>query len=79
MTCGVLFTNEGAGPHDTDGCCLPIGHTEPHEFTATNGIVYQWETDFECDCDHCRRCEGDYCTVYWQRARPAVDVGGPHG
>lgn len=65
--CDILFSNEHIGPKDKDGCYLPRGHAEPHEFVADDGDVIQWETDLECDCDHCMRCEGDYCTTYWRK------------
>lgn len=65
--CGVLFRLDfHAGPNDPHGCHLPDGHGEIHEFTTPEGRVYQWETDWECDCDHCQLCEGDYCMIYWE-------------
>lgn len=66
MTCGILFENEGVGPKDEDGCRLPVGHETPHEFVSKSGAVYCWETDLECNCAHCRRNEGDYCSTYWK-------------
>jgi hypothetical protein len=44
---------------------LSTGHTGPHEFVGADSVVYQWETDLECECSHCMRCEGDYCATYW--------------
>jgi hypothetical protein len=51
---------------DEKGCHLPDGHDGPHEYIATNGKRIAWETYIECNCAHCRRCEGDYCTIYWE-------------
>lgn len=59
-------------PHDDDGCVLPMNHDGPHEFVARGGERWQWETDLECRCEWCLRCEGDYCTTYWLKA----DSGG---
>lgn len=70
--CGIIHTNGGGQPHDAEGCVLPSGHDSPHEFVATDGERWQWETDLECACDWCMKCEGDYCTIYWRKA----DSGG---
>jgi hypothetical protein len=68
VTCGILFGNDpGYAPKDERGCALPINHAGPHEFVATGGRTYQWETDVLCECDHCMRDEGDYCTTYWEK------------
>lgn len=64
--CHTLFSSEGCGPEDKTGCRLPAGHTEPHEFVDTKGLLYRWETDWECDCEHCRQNDGDWCTIYWR-------------
>jgi hypothetical protein len=66
--CGTMHGDGFGAPEDREGCCLPNNHKGPHEFRATDGVTYQWETDMECDCDHCMRAEGDYCTVYWRKA-----------
>jgi hypothetical protein len=66
QVCGTILTNDsGVTPTDDNGCRLPSGHAGPHEFIAKDGLTYQWETDWECDCEHCRSGDGDYCTVYW--------------
>ena len=66
--CGILFVAQHlARPKDADGCRLPISHEGPHEFAASDGTVYQWETDWACECDHCRRSDGDYCEIYWKK------------
>lgn len=66
--CGVMHGDYSAAcPVDLEGCRLPEGHHGPHEFCAPDGRVWQWETDFECACEHCRLCEGDYCTIYWEK------------
>lgn len=67
MTCGILHGEYPGAPTDLTGCCLPVSHPGPHEFTATDGHAYQWRTDLECDCDHCMQGDGDYCTIYWQK------------
>ena len=64
--CGTIFDNSGSPPHDKHGCRLHDGHDGPHEFVDTQGVLYRWETDWECDCEHCMRCEGDYCSIYWR-------------
>ncbi len=69
MTCGTIFSDDGPGPKDADGCRLPVGHAEPHEFVAADNSVICWETDLTCDCDHCMRAEGDYCMIYWPKAK----------
>jgi hypothetical protein len=62
MICGVLHGDGPGVPEDEHGCLLPVNHgTQPHEYVATDGVTYQWETD------HCMKCEGDYCTIYWQK------------
>lgn len=55
-------------PHDPHGCRRPEGHEGPHECVDSMGRIYQWETDWECDCEHCSACEGDYCFTYWEVA-----------
>jgi hypothetical protein len=74
--CAVLFhVDFGYIPKDTQGCRLPDGHQGPHEFVDERGEVWQWETDWECDCDHCNQCEGDYCMLYWSlRERQQQDA-----
>lgn len=70
--CGVLFSNDlGGVPADDTGCRLQVGHDGPHEFIDASGKAWQWETDWECDCDHCREDDGDYCTIYWPK-KPAA-------
>jgi hypothetical protein len=63
--CGIMFDGNGLPPSDSKGCHLSIGHDGPHEFICDEGQTYRWETDFECDCDHCMTAEGDYCSLYW--------------
>lgn len=63
--CEILFSNDGLSPIDSHGCRLDCGHDGPHEFLDERGSVFHWETDLECDCEHCQRCEGDYCITYW--------------
>lgn len=75
MICGTLHGHEGH-PADTDGCVLDVGHEGPHEFIEPeSGTHWLWETDMECDCEHCMRCEGDYCTTYWPKPQ-ATAAGG---
>lgn len=64
--CGILFTNDGLPPNDQHGCRLPVGHDCPHEFVDENGTLYRWETDWECNCEHCLSGEGDLCSTYWR-------------
>lgn len=63
-TCGTMHQKE-VGVTDSCGCRLHCGHQGPHEFVSDEGQVIQWETDWDCDCDHCMSGEGDFCTVYW--------------
>lgn len=72
--CGILHGSDGPYPPDRHGCVLPDGHDGPHEFIDPDGQHWLWETDMECDCDHCMRCEGDYCTIYWRK--PEAPQGG---
>ena len=76
MECGILFTNDGIGPKDEHGCHLKVGHTEPHEFVSSSGFyagtTFRWETDLECDCEHCMREGGDFCIVYWVHSKAAA-------
>ena len=76
--CGVLHFIEGHSCcPDDNGCVLPDSHDGPHEFVSRDGSVWQWETDWECDCDHCMRCEGDYCAAYWRKGNgESGDAGG---
>lgn len=64
--CAIYLTDASVTDHT--GCQLPEGHQGAHEFTTSTGHTYNWYTDLECGCEHCRRCEGDYCTVYWNKA-----------
>lgn len=80
------MSNSGdmVGPTDADGCVLAEGHEGPHEFVDQHGKHWLWETDWTCDCEHCSRCDGDYCFTYWRKpdacavgtATAAVE---PHG
>lgn len=72
--CGVIFIQFGP-PRDPHGCVLPDGHEGPHEFICDMGTRYHWETDWSCDCDHCKQCNGDYCMTYWE-ARPTPPDSG---
>lgn len=69
-TCGIVISQGMGGVRDLHGCCLDHGHDGPHEFVDTDGTHWHWETDFECGCDHCMRCEGDYCFTYWKKPIP---------
>lgn len=64
-TCGTMHQKE-MGVTDSCGCQLPQGHLGPHEFVSDEGEVIQWETDWDCDCEHCMSAQGDYCTIYWR-------------
>lgn len=64
--CFILFPRYSSiEPKDVIGCHLPIGHDGPHEFVSTNGDTYRWETDWSCDCDECKKDDGDLCYLYW--------------
>lgn len=72
--CGIIYT-DAVGVKDPCGCRLPCGHQGPHEFVSEEGELFQWETDWDCDCEDCLSGEGDFCTVYWRVAQdktPAV-------
>lgn len=67
--CGVLHGEGMVQAVDTEGCVLPDGHDGPHEFVdARNGARWQWETNWDCQCQHCLEADGDFCTVYWRKA-----------
>lgn len=75
--CDVIHdSGSGCGPVDDRGCCLADGHDGPHEFKDREGKIWNWEIDLECECDHCLRCEGDYCTTYWQKQPNVVGEQG---
>lgn len=65
--CFVMAGDYLTGPVDRDGCLLPEGHDGPHEFADQHGHRWLWETDLECNCEHCRTCEGDWCVIYWRK------------
>lgn len=71
--CGVIL--DDSEPQDVNGCILPLGHAEPHEFVTRDGEHWQWETDFDCSCEHCMRGEGDYCTNYWCKPTSETEDG----
>jgi len=69
--CGTMLDPEmTAGVADNQGCLLPLDHAGPHEFVSPRGESWLWELDLDCDCEHCMRCEGDYCIVYWKKENP---------
>ena len=51
--CGVRLGE--ASVHDEHGCRLKDGHQGAHEFTDDLGRLWCWETDFECQCEHCMK------------------------
>lgn len=63
--CGIIHDFCSA-PKDEHGCLLPSNHKGPHEYSSF-GRIYQWETDMDCDCEHCVLAGGDYCTLYWEK------------
>ena len=67
--CGIFHGYDDSQAVDTEGCLLPTEHDGPHEFVAPNGQHWLWETDMECDCEHCMQLEGDYCTIYWKKPK----------
>lgn len=75
--CGIMHGGDSVGPVDAQGCMLAEGHEGPHEFADQNGRRWLWETDMECDCEHCMRCDGDYCTVYWRKPLAATPTPTP--
>jgi hypothetical protein len=64
--CAVIFPRRDAvSPTDFDGCVLPNGHLGPHQFLASDLLMYEWETDTDCDCEDCQSDEvDDWCIVY---------------
>ena len=75
-SCGLILGELIIGGREPDtGCALNCGHIGPHEFTATNGQTWCWETNYDCDCEHCKvcpgsdcpECEGEFCTTYWRK------------
>lgn len=73
--CAIVHSDAGTGDEDVTGCVLADGHPGPHEYKDAHGRAWLWETDFDCDCDHCKLEEGDYCTVYWRK--PAAPAASP--
>lgn len=65
--CGAFNSDAGPGGEDKTGCLLADGHDGPHEYHDEHGKAWLWVTDMECTCEHCLRCEGDYCTEYWPK------------
>lgn len=66
--CAIILDSARRDAYDEHGCILEDGHEGPHEFVAQSGEHWNWETDLTCDCYHCKRNEGDYCTVYWRKS-----------
>ncbi len=66
--CGIILGNT-VQPADISGCILENGHSGCHEYHTESWGLYCWETDWECDCDWCETCQGDYCVVYWPKER----------
>lgn len=65
QTCGIAFGRREID--DQDGCINPEGHDGPHRCIDTNGTVYEWETDLECNCECCQSDDwSDYCILYWE-------------
>lgn len=71
VVCAIIHSDGHPAARDTHGCVLPEGHDGPHEFVAEDGRRWLWETDLTCNCEHCARCEGDYCTEYWLKPSAA--------
>ncbi len=65
--CAIILDNSQVQTKDYNGCILDDGHDGPHEFVDKSGEHWNWESDLDCQCDHCRRNEGDYCTIYWRK------------
>ena len=77
--CGIMLSRNLGVPEDKEGCILPEGHQGSHLSRTNQGLI-GWETDWECDCEHCLRCEGDYCEVYWKhsvKTEPALSADSP--
>lgn len=66
--CGILHWQQPyAYPKDENGCIRPDTHDGPHLFLDEDGVEWEWETDWSCECEHCMSAEGDYCTIYWKK------------
>lgn len=73
--CGVMVGRGFmVGVYDDHGCVLPRNHRGPHEFIDREGKRWLWETDLECDCEHCMQCEGDYCILYWEKPADKIEL-----
>lgn len=73
--CGILVgSGLIVGADDCHGCLLPLNHKGAHEFVDHNGKHWLWETDLECDCEHCMECSGDYCIIYWPKPVAAAEL-----
>lgn len=64
--CGIMFPHFGGCElTDKSGCVLHSGHVGPHRFQAEDGQIYDWENDYECDCEDCRSEDSeDWCVIY---------------
>lgn len=71
--CAYIFDDDPCIT-DANGCRLQDGHDGPHEFVDQHGNVWCWETDWECLCEHCMQCEGDYCVIYWCKDSRRVEA-----
>lgn len=65
MVCGIYHSYGRGFASDQTGCILEEGHTGPHEYTSTNGVVYNWESVICPDCS-CGDDE-DICVEYWRK------------
>lgn len=71
-SCGIIHSDCDPTIVDSHGCIFPIGHVGPHEFVTLDARHFQWETDLACECEHCMKAQGDYCTTYWEVSNTPV-------
>ena len=60
ISCDLEDRDDGYLPE----CVLPHGHDGEHAFRTPENLCVTWETNLYCDCEHCRKAEGDYCYSY---------------
>lgn len=66
--CAIIFTPfGGCEPVDDQGCIRELGHDGPHLFKGDDGKMWNWETDYGCNCEECKSDDcTEWCKLYWE-------------